>query len=597
MPGPEIIAVLILLAVLIGLLILEPFTPDVSAMLILMALGATCYLPFLPKLLEPDLLFSGFSSQAVVALVGIMVIASAIDRTGILHPLALWISRLGKQSAAAKTALLSLATGSISAIIQNLGAAALCMPLANRIAAHGKIPLQQLLMPMGFAAILGGSITMIGAGPLILLNDLIPRGMEPFHLLDVAPLGLTLLLSGLAYWALFHKWLLPEKLASETSEDIYRETYGVDPTYSYWRWPAELDQMPVGELENRFGCHVIAIATPQIRLSPHREVCIPGRATIAVLSTPQELKKLQEHTSAVRLSEHLELEEALSPANAGFAELVVPPASPLIGNTIREIRIRRSYGITPLAIHRGDTVIKSNLRDCSLGAGDSILCHIQWMDLANLEESRNFTVITRDFPHITKMPEKAGLAWLWLAIGFGATLFGIAPTGYALLLAAIGMVASGILSMEDAYRAISWKTVFLLAALIPLGVAVADTGTAEWIANQGLALLGSEPAPVLIFSLVAFVGAALGLMMSNLGAAVVLVPLAAQLGVSSGVDARLLVLVAAVSVSHVFALPTQQVNALIMGPGGFSTRDFIRAGSGLTLLAIVITIAFGVAWV
>lgn len=152
------------------------------------------------------------------------------------------------------------------------------------------------------------------------------------------------------------------------------------------------------------------------------------------------------------------------------------------------------------------------------------------------------------------------------------------------------MILAGVLSLDDAYQAVSWKTVFLLAGLIPLGAAVENSGTAAWIASNTVALLGDNPAPIVIQLMVAILATLFSLGMSNVGATVVLVPLATQIALAAGADPRQLALIVGVCVSNAFLIPTHQVNALIMTPGGYRVADFVRAGGGMTVLFIVVTL-------
>jgi di/tricarboxylate transporter len=210
--------------------------------------------------------------------------------------------------------------------------------------------------------------------------------------------------------------------------------------------------------------------------------------------------------------------------------------------------------------------------------------------LARLESDRNFVIVTSEYPRDETRPHKVGWAGFFFATALSLVLFTDLRLSVALLTGAIGMVLSGVLKMEEAYESVSWATVFLLASLIPLGLAVETSGTARWIAEQTLLVVGGMPSWV-ILAAVALLATFFTLVMSNVGATVLLVPLAVNIAVGVGADPAVFALTVALATSNSFILPTHQVNALIMGPGGYRVRDFMKAGTVMTILFLVVLIA------
>jgi di/tricarboxylate transporter len=261
----------------------------------------------------------------------------------------------------------------------------------------------------------------------------------------------------------------------------------------------------------------------------------------------------------------------------------------LIGKSARDVWLRKTYGIAMVALHRdGETLREGDgIRDLPLKSGDTMVVHTTWNALARLEKDRNFVVITTEYPHEDLRPHKV----IWAVLFFGLALFMVLFTdirlSVALLTGAMGMVITGVLSIEEAYESVSWKTVFLLASLIPLGMAVELTGTAKWIADQTLSVLGSMPIWVLQTAL-AGLATFFTLVMSNVGATVLLVPLAVNIAIGAGADPAVFALTVALATSNSFFIPTHQVNALIMGPGGYRVADFMRVGGGMTVLFLVV---------
>ena len=219
-----------------------------------------------------------------------------------------------------------------------------------------------------------------------------------------------------------------------------------------------------------------------------------------------------------------------------------------------------------------------------------MVVHVTWEALTRITKDRNFVVVTSDFPQEEVRPQKVGWALFFFAVAFGLILLTDIRLSLGLLIGAIGMIVTKVLSIDEAYSAVSWNTVFLLASLLPLGQAVQSTGTAEWLAFQVLLLLEGWP----VWSLqavIALLATVFTLVMSNVGATVLLVPLAVSIALATGGDPAIFALTVAISTSNSFLIPTHQVNALIMGPARYRVADFMRAGGGMTLLFLLVSIS------
>ncbi len=245
-----------------------------------------------------------------------------------------------------------------------------------------------------------------------------------------------------------------------------------------------------------------------------------------------------------------------------------------------------------MALHRTEETSREGegVRDSPYQAGDTLVGHTSWDALELLERDRNFIVMTTGYPKSEKLRQhKVSWALSFFGVALALVLFTDIRLSIALLTGAIGMVLSGVLSIEEAYRAVSWKTVFLLASLIPLGMAVELTGTAAWIADKTLRVLDGIPIWGLQLA-VAILATFFTLVMSNVGATVLLVPLAINIAIGAGGDPAVFALIVALATSNSFLIPTHQVNALIMGPAGYSVADFIKAGGIMTVLFLIVLI-------
>ncbi|MDH5694627.1 MAG: SLC13 family permease, partial [Gammaproteobacteria bacterium] len=498
--------------------------------------------------------------------------------------------------------------GIISSFMQNVGAAALFLPVVARISAKTKIPMSRLLMPMGFCAILGGTMTMVGSSPLILLNDLIlasnqgllDKGvapMETFSLFEVTPVGIALVATGIIYFVLAGRFVLPiaegkMEDASGSTMEYFKRVYGIEGDLYEVRVPggSPLVGMNMEQIEALAGNLFILASRngDSIHLAPPRDETIRAATILALLGKKQALEKFVNEYNLSLLPQLNNFGAVLSPGIAGISEVVVPPSSVHLGKTLREMRMRKTYGTSVLAIFRDESVLTENLRDIPLKAGDTLVLHSTWEDLAALEKNRQF-VVTTDFPREEMRPHKAGFALLFFAIALSLIIFSDLKLSIALFVGAMGMIISGVLTIDEAYESVSWKTVFLLASLIPLGMAVETSGTAAWIAHQVLSLLDGVPVWGLQLAL-AVLATFFTLVMSNVGAVVLLVPLAVNIALGVGADPRIFALTVALAVSNSFLIPTHQVNALIMGPAGYRVKDFMRAGGIMTGLFLVVLI-------
>jgi di/tricarboxylate transporter len=601
----EMILVLALLVLAIVLFASEIIRVDAAALLIMTLLGLMIYMPGLDSLLSVDVLFSGFSSNAVISIIAVMILGGGLDRTGVMTRVAAKILKYGGKTEKRILALVAGAVGVTSSFMQNVGAAALFLPVVARISAKTQIPLSRLLMPMGFCAILGGTLTMVGSSPLIMLNDLMANAnrslpeaqqMESFGLFAVAPVGIVLLACGLIYFVGFGHAVLPDTRASRATRgggtlEYLKRIYDIDAAVHEVLVPvgSPLVGRAIQDVQTEFEVRIIASRyAGKTLVSTPVEAPIAAPAILAVIAEPEELKVFLER-GRLHLTRGGEFAHNLSEAEAGIAEVVVPPDSPVIGKTVRDLQMRMTYGLSLISIFRGGENIRTQLPTVPFQAGDTLVCHTRWEHLARVEQNRDFVVVTSEYPHEKQRPHKVALALSFFALSLTLVLFTEIALPVALLSGAIGMIVTGVLTMDEAYDSVSWKTVFILAGLLPLGIAVENSGTANWIAQSVLWSLGDVPVWTLQLAL-AILATAFTLVMSNVGATVLLVPVAVNLAIAVDASPAMFALTVAVSTSNSFLIPTHQVNALIMGPGGYRVADFLRVGGIMTVLFLIVSL-------
>lgn len=612
-PTAEIAWVTAILIFTIYLFAFEVVSVDLAALTVMVLLGVTSLLApvmGIEKGLVPNThLFDGFASNAVMSIIAVMIIGAGLDKTGVMSKVAATILKHGGTTEGRIIPIISATVGVISSFMQNVGAAALFLPVVSRISARSGIPMSRLLMPMGFCAILGGTMTMVGSSPLILLNDLIltsnkalpaAQQMETWSLFSVTPIGIVMITVGILYFVVFGRFVLPvvktEGASATNAMDYFQDVYSID--YGMFEVVVPPDSPLVGlnldDIEHQSNIRVIAMyrEAKDVRIGPgslSREVEIRDHTVLGLLASPRQVKNFVEEFGLEQRSSLETFSEHLASTKAGIAEVVIPPGSKLIGKSACDVWMRKTYGIAMVALHRGGETKGEgdNIRTMPFEAGDTLVVHTTWDALARLEHDKDFVVVTTEYPHEEVRPHKVMHAGIFFALALTLVLFSDLRLSVALLTGAVGMILSGVLSIDEAYESISWKTVFLLASLIPLGFAVETTGTAKWIADQTLSVLGDNPIWVIQLA-VAVLATFFTLVMSNVGATVLLVPLAVNIAIGAGADPAMFALTVAIATSNSFLIPTHQVNALIMGPGGYRVADFMKAGGIMTILFLVV---------
>ena len=602
---------LLIVAIAVFLFIVEWVRVDVVAIMMMVLLPEL-------GLLDSRYTFRGLSSNAVVAIIGVMIISYGLNRVGLVGRLIQPLMGTVGKSVLHLTTIFSGLIATVSGVMQNTGAAVLFLPCIRIITSSRlKVPISRVLMPIGMAAILGGTLTMVGTSPLILLNDLLPTGMRKFGFLELTPIGLMLVLGGITYLSTVGLRILekrpthtpePNTGANELSlvkpDDAYPEVgrlheIAIPDDYT----PGSKPQTIVA-IRRDYQVNIVAISAEDgmPRVSPLPDLALQGGSVLCVYGTDQAVADFASDYGLVLRGDPQTFKNTIfNPGIAGTVEMVVSPRSTLIGQTIGEIGFRETYQVSALALHQNGETYYKEMADRTLQAGDAVLLHGTWEQIHSLQDRyRNFIIISCCESEFHR-PQRARHA-LFCFLGtlalmiissvyFQARAYNPIPLSVCLMLGAVAMILSKVVSITEAYRAVDWRTVFLLGGLIPLGMAVNQTGTAEWIAKGIVAGLGDFMSPLLLLIILAVLSSAFTLVISNVGACTLLVPLGISIANQIGADPRVAAIVVGIGVSNSFILPTHQVNALYMGPGEYRTTDFVKIGGGLSLIYIVVLVA------
>jgi len=592
----QIALVLLVVFITVVMFITEWLRVDVVAILVMVALP-------MMGLVDGRETFQGLSSTAVISIIAVIILGRGLDHAGVINRGAQPLLRLAGASRRRMILLLSATVAVISSFMQNIGAAALFLPAIQRMSRRTHTPISQLLMPIGFSAILGGTITLVGSSPLIMLNDLIrPFDIAPFSLFSVTPVGVAILLTGIVYFIVFGRFVLPR--APEKADAV--SPARIDPL-TYYPELSELFELnsPAGneaapkvlDLCDGFNAHAVALSLDggaHKIMPPDRDLAIPPGGVFAVYASRKQVI-LMARAFGFEIKPDLDIfTEELSHDFSGVVEAIVSPHSEMVGKSLMEIRFRHNHLMAPLAIMHQGQIHYQKLGPRVLAPGDVILMHGKWDSFQRMRPHRNL-LFAQPLTQEVILSHKATAAIGCFTLATALIIFTALPISVCLMAGALGMILTRVLSIDEAYQGVDWRTVFLLSGLIPLGLAMQKTQAAAWLAHHLLSVIGAPP-PAVFFLIVGTMTTVLTLVVSNVGATILLVPMVVDMAPPVGADPRLAALVVGLAASNAFLLPTHQVNALYMGPGGYTSLDFLKAGAPLSILYLLVLTAM-VAWV
>lgn len=598
----EILITLGILTTTIFLFLFEIVRVDIVAVIVLVALGIT-------KVIPENLLFSGFSSEAVISLISVMIISKGLENSGIVHSIAHKVIKMGKESTYKTWFFLMISSGMLASFMRSLGTVALYIPIVNKVIHRTSFTKTELLLPIAFCSIAGSTLTMVGSGPLIILNSLLNNTdigpseakLDEFSLFYVFPIGLTSLVFCILYLFFFGRKLLPEKkhkgIKSPITYEYFNKTYGKGHEIFELKVPAECKLMNLSlkdvELNLDKSCSIIAYKQKSLDFPPLRGTYLELNSNIAIMGDKEKIVEFANKYNFKLKNKLSVFSDLLHVSRTGLAEVVIPPSSSLIGVKVNEIHMKRKHNVQALSMYRNDSIyFGEELKEIFLRAGDTLSIYTSWEALEQFQKNPDFAVITTNYPKDTKPKfHKMPNAIFFTLISIVLIIFGNFSLPIGLLLGAVGMISTGVINIDDAYDAVSWKTVFLLGGLIPLGIAMETTGTAEWIVSHTGIANGAIPVIYKQIGL-SIISTFLALIISNIGATVVLVPIGISLAEQAGANPSLFALTIALSASNAFLLPTHQSTSIISGQGGYKVKDFIKIGSVITIANWFIIILF-----
>jgi di/tricarboxylate transporter len=580
----EALLTLLVTVAAVGLFISERLPMDVVAMLVLASL-------LLLGLVSPAEALSGFSNEATITVAAMFVLSAGLAHTGALGGLGRLLARVRWRWLF--VLLLILVAGAVSAFINNTAVVAVFLPMVLAACAHNGQSPSQVLIPLSYASQMGGVCTLVGTSTNLLVNSVAKDlGHPGFGMFDFTPLGVVVMAFGLSYLAIFGRWLLPHHPAAPITESWQLGKYVTELRVMEGS-PLVGRSVANARLADKYAIHVLElIRDGEPMLATAAEALREGD----LLLVRGEWDKLSALRDKLKLEPRPEFK--LSDSSFGAAadgqskrllEVMVAPDSRLAGQTLDELDFTRQHEATVLAVHRRGQVVRERLRDVSLTIGDVLLMLAPQAEVDILRRDERLVVLN-EREDSRRPPQRALLALLIVAAVIASAALGWLPIVAAAILGGIALVVSRCVGNEQAYKAVDWRVIVLLAGVLPLGIAMQKSGLAQSAAALAVAV-GGGFGPLALLAVIYLLTALLTEFMSNNAAAVLVTPIAFSTAVSLGVDPTPFIVAVLFAASTSFSTPVgYQTNMMVYNAGNYRFTDFLRMGLPLNLMFWVLAV-------
>lgn len=554
--------------------------PDAVALLVLLAL-----LTF--GILSPALAFAGFGSPVLIAVAAVYVVSAGLERTGVARAIGRRILRVSGSDEVRLILLFGGVGGVLSGVMNSMGAMAVLLPAAMAAAREARISPSKLLLPVALGTRLGGSLTLIAAPTnLIATATLDAQGTRPFGFFEVSPIGVAFLVAGLAFMALVGRRWLPATIPPESTTrtalmDIYRLRERIFEIHLSRKSPLAGKTLAESALGASAGLTVLSIARPR------RRVVAPAPTERLAAGDRLLVQGRLDELAQSALLDGAEVHEkdgiepgALESAEVRVVEVMVAPRSGLFGKSLREVDFREKYGVTVLALWREGRPVRTRLVDLPVQLGDALLVQGHRDRIRVLGRDPDFLVLE---PEQTEPLRFDRRAW---AVGAVVLMIVLSTAGVEIALAALAaaavVVAAGCITAEEVYRYVEWRVLVFIGAMLPLSTALTRTGAAEQIVSGVLGAAGG--APYALLALLLGIGIVANQVMPSVAATVLLAPLALRIASATGSSPHAFMMAVIAAAGTTFTPISNPVNLLVMGPGGYRMKDYVRVGLPLALL-------------
>ncbi|KAA5540768.1 SLC13 family permease [Adhaeribacter rhizoryzae] len=576
----EIIIVLSLLLIAIILFATEKISVDIVTLIMLIVLCTT-------RIITPQEAFAGFSSDFIVILASIFVLTAALEETGILEFMIARLVNIASRGAHILLFLVMLISGTISAFMNNTTVTAMFVSPLLGVSRKLKFSASKILMPLAFASILGGTCTLIGTSTNVAVSGYIDKaGFEPVGMFEISGIGLAIFAVGMLYMMTIGRRLLPDHQESVLTEEYKMQKYITEvlvrpdsPLVNQLVYASDLSKKKFKMLN---------IIRGKEKFLPDYRTRIQADDILLVEGQIEDLITIRE-TKGIEIMADVVLEDALQSPDIRLAEILITAHSNLIRHTIREIDFQRRYGLTVLAVSRQGETLRTQISDVKLKLGDLLLVQGAQERLNYLRSNQHLAVL-EEFSQVLFRKRKGiiTISAFVLAIILGS--FEVLPLSICFLSAAVISILTGCISTDRAYQAIDWRLLILIGGMTAFGAAMDKSGAAKYLAS-GIVDLLAPYGTISILAGFVFLTVFLTQPMSNAAAALVIVPVALQTAEALNSEPRTFAIAIMLAASVSLVTPFEPACILVYGPGKYKFSDFLKVGSGLTLILIVLIIA------
>jgi di/tricarboxylate transporter len=577
----------VLILALIGF-IGEWFPADFTALIVAVALM------FL-GLVTPEQGISGFSNPATITVMAMFILSAGITRTGVVQTVRDWLLQWGGKNLTQQIFVMGAIVGPISAIINNTAVVAIFLPIVEDWCKKQEISVSKILMPLSFVSILGGTITLIGTSTNILASGVSKQlGYGEFGLFQFTSLGIIVFIIGLIYLAFAAHKLLPN--GKKTTVNTVEKSYGLKDYLSELviapRSSLIGQTLQQSEIQRKFDLDVLELIRNKARFAqPLADKELKAGDILVVRCNREDLLKIKEERGLEILPEvqfkDEPIEEVLTSGEEKIGEVLILSNSRLIGTTLKDIRFRQRYNVTVIAIRRGAELLKGRLGKIPLRFGDLLLVQGPKQSFIGLQTTRELLVLEqRNAENLRQQKAPFALGIVLAVILLAA--FNIVPILVSALAGVVLMVLTGCLKPGEIYGAVRWDVIFLLAGLIPLGIAMDKSGATQWLAT-GLLSVGGHLSGYWILTFFFIVTTLLTSILSNNASVVLMIPIAVEVAKSLELNPLAFMFAVTFAASNSFLTPIgYQTNTMVYSPGGYKFLDFIKVGVPLTLLMTIV---------
>jgi di/tricarboxylate transporter len=594
----DLALVLLLLAAAIAMFVVNRPRMDAVALIVITVLPFT-------GIITMEEALAGFSDGNIVLIAALFVIGEGLVRTGVAQRLGDWLNSKAGTSETRLLVLLMLAVAGLGAIMSSTAVVAIFIPVVLRISQNtGTVP-SRLMMPLSFAALISGMLTLVATAPNLVVNaELVRQGAEGFHFFSFTPFGLPVLILGIGYMLFARRWLAAAATATPARPR---------PRLRDW-----IDQYELAGRQHRVR---VAPGSPLVGMRLEDLALRSAGVNLLAIERRRQGRELIRPVAQTQLhagdilfmdvrAPDLEIEElrqkyAVEPLplgtgylsdrsqEIGMVEAIVPAESKLVGQTVLEARMRREYGLTVIGLRRGQEVHAHGLLEEKLQLGDTLLLVGFWADIRKLQsEGADLVVLNMpaDLDEVLPAASKAPHALAVLALVVALMVSGVIPNVQAALLGCLLMGLLGCVDLNSAYRSISWQTLVLIVGMLPFSIALQRTGGVDLAAEALTAMIG-EASPRLVLATLFVITGLLGLFISNTATAVLMAPVALAVADDFGASPYPFAMIVALAASAAFMTPVSSpVNTLVVGPGNYAFGDFVRIGVPFTVIVLVVSV-------